>query len=163
MKWLFLGCVCWLGSPALGASAETWFVQAARAEMKKEPKTAAAVLARLSRGDRVQFVSKKDLWFEVRTGKAVGWIPRLFLSQHPPVGASELSNLPSGTTLEKASRRRPASFAVSASTRGLMVSERARRGQEKFPTDYEALVRLEELDIPAAELDKFRATAKLPD
>jgi hypothetical protein len=163
MRLIFFTIVLALGLPALAADSEVYYVQATRAELRKEPKTAGPVLARLSRGDAVSLLSKKEIWFEVRVGKAQGWVPRLFLSQHPPVGASELSNLSSTTSLEKASRRRPASFSVSASTRGLMISDRARRGQEKYQTDYQALVRLEEREWDPALLDKFRATAKLPD
>lgn len=163
MKWATVGVIFLLGFSAYGSEEPMFYVQAIKAELRKEPRTAAAVMARLSRGDSVSLVAKKDLWFEVRTGKAQGWVPRLFLSQHPPVGASELSNLPSGTSLEKASRRRPASFSVSASTRGLMLSERARRGQEQYPTDYDALSRLEEREPDPARVEKFRTTAKLLD
>ena len=151
-----LGCVgCW------GAEVEIFYVQAARAEVRREPKTVGSVVALLSRGDSVTVVSKQDVWFEVRSAKYSGWVPRLFLSRYAPVGASELANLPAGASLEKASRRRPASFAVSAATRGLMISERARKGQERFPTDYEALARLEEREPPRGLLEKFRTSAKL--
>ncbi len=154
---LLLSAVAW------GAQSETFYVQAIRAEVRKEPKTAGAMVAKVKRGDALSVVSKNDLWFEVKTPKLSGWIPRLFLSRYPPIGASELSNLPTGTSLEKASRRRPASFAGSAATRGLMLTERARKGQEKYPTDYEALARMEEAAVSAALLDKFRLSAKLPD
>ncbi len=156
LSFYFLGSVgCW------AAPAEIFYVQATRAEVRREPKTAGSLVARLFRGDSVSVVSKQDVWFEVKSAKYSGWVPRLFLSRYAPVGASELANLPAGASLEKASRRRPASFAVSAATRGLMISERARKGQERFPTDYEALAQLEEREVPLGLLEQFRASAKL--
>lgn len=159
---LAIGCAL-AGAAARGADNTTLFVQAARTELRQEPKTSGPIVARVKRGDRVELKNRRELWYEVTAGTARGWIPRLFLSQHPPIGATELLNLPTSDTLEKASRRRPASFSVSASTRGLMIAERSRRGQERFATDYEALSQIEDREIPEERLDNFRAAAKLLD
>src|ERR1051325_5183048 len=107
---------CFFGSLVFGSQPETFYVQSTHADVHREAKTSGAILLSLNRGASVSVLNKKDSWFEIQTQNGTGWIQKLFLSRYAPSGASELANLPSGTSLEKASRRRPASFAVSAAT-----------------------------------------------
>jgi hypothetical protein len=136
------------------------YVQAVHADLKDAPKMSAGKVATLTRGDELAIVSKESVWFEVKKGAAHGWISRLFLSAHPPVGKADLQkDVPA--TLEKASRRRPSSYAVAAATRGVMLGERAREGREMYETDYDALEKMEAVSIDQGKLDKFVTSAKL--
>lgn len=134
--------------PAFGA--DFMFVQSKKANLRAQPSGKAGIIETFRRGQKLQVIGKKGIWYEVKGGAHKGWVSRLFLSAHAPVGAAELSKtLP--TSLEKDSRRRPASYAVSASTRGLTTSERVRTGRELYRSNFEALERLEKRKLPDSE------------
>ena len=141
-------------------SADVMYVQSLRAELKKEAKMSAAKVVEVRRGDVLTIESREGGWVKARHGEKSGFISRLFLSSHRPVGAAELSkDIP--TSLEKATRRRASSYAVSASTRGLVLDSRARQGREMYRSDFEALEDLEGYRVPDDDLDKFGSSAKL--
>lgn len=144
---------------AFAAEDGVFYLQAANADLKQAPKMSSGKVGELRRGDRLVVLEKTEKWYRVRKGQLQGWVPRLFLSSHKPVGQAELSrDIP--VNLEKASRRRPPSYTVSAATRGLLGD--APSGRKKGDlADYEALGRVERSKPTQAELDKFGSSAKL--
>lgn len=139
---------------------ETVYVQAAQVDLKSAPQAGAAKVTKLRRSDSLQVLKKEGLWYQVKTGAHSGWISRLFVSEHKPVGSAELAK-DVGDSLEKASRRRASSYTVSATTRGLQAESRAREGREQYQSDFEALNRMENYRFDPNELDSFIHSANL--
>ena len=145
-------------------TAEVFYVQAAKAKLKAEPKMDAKNLADLKRGDSLTVLQKQEIWFQVSYGAGkeskTGWISKLFVNAHKPVGAADLSNDVKEESVEKSSRKRAANYAVSASTRGLS-EERVREGREQYEADFQGLEKVDAARVPAAELDKFQKSGSL--
>lgn len=138
------------------------YVQATKASLKDAPRMNAGNLALLNRGDELTIVESKGLWLRAKGREKEGWISKLFLSTHKPIGEAELmKDIPQ--SLEKASRRRSSSYAVSAAARGLMTTERGRHGRELYQSDYESLDKLEQVRLTPAQLEGFRSSANLGD
>ena len=146
----------------MGSGAEPLFVQAVKADLHEEAKLDSPTLVSLKRGNEVESLERQSMWVKVKYANKVGWISRLFLSTTRPVGEADLSNDIAGN-LEKASRRRSSSYAVSASSRGLMTDERTRQGRALYRTDSESLDALESTSFEAAKLRGFQTEAKLGD
>ena len=147
-------------SQALADSTETVYVQAVKVELKNAPKMNAGKVVELKRGDSLSVIKKQDTWYQVRSGGSEGWVSKLFVSQIKPVGAAELSS-GVGESLEKASRRRASSYAVSASTRGLSATDRVREGQGQYRADFEALKEMESYDVSGEHLKNFQKSGKV--
>lgn len=155
-----------VGVSVAGASAaradDLMYVQAVKAGLMSEPKMGGVKVEELKRGEELTVVEKKDLWFHVRHGAKDGWASKLFLTDHKPVGSAELSQSVD-VSLEKASRRRSSSYAVSATTRGLSADERVRGGRALYNSDFEALKEMESYSLSKEDLALFRNSAKLGD
>lgn len=158
-KWIVLSLL-FIGSVlAYGDEKEILFVQSAAAELKQEPKMSAKKVTDVKRGDRAVVVEKTEKWYRLRVNDKEGWLPKLFLSDHKPVGRAELAHdIP--VNLEKASRRRPPSYTVSAATRGLTSTE-ITTGKKGEKLDYSAVKKLENIKPSASEIESFRAQVKL--
>ncbi len=158
---LIASLLCSIAAQALGDEPETKYVQAAQVELKVEPNQSGKSVATLKRGAMLTITETKGHWVKVTAGSLTGWTSKVFLSTHRPVGQADLAKeVP--TTLEKASRRRPQSYTVNAAARGLSEDENLRQGSDGYKTDYKALKRIEERNIPATELNQFKDSAKLP-
>jgi len=158
-KWIVLSLLL-LGSVlAYGDEKEILYVQSAVADLKAEPKMNAAKVAEVKRGDRAIVVEKTEKWYRLRVNDREGWLPKLFLSDHKPVGRAELAqDIP--VNLEKASRRRPPSYTVSAATRGLTSTD-VTTGKKGEKLDYSAVKKLENIKPSASEIESFRTQVKL--
>lgn len=145
----------------LGAVVDTppqvLYVQSVKATVRSEPKISAEAVTTLERGKKLTVLEQNGDWIKIKTKKYSGWISRLFVSTHKPIGQADLVQDMS-TNLEKASRRRPSSYAVSASARGLMMGDRAREGNELYKSDYEALDKVEQYKLPVDKLETFIST-----
>ena len=142
------------GMPAVAAENAVVFVQAERSEIRSEPKTGAQGVGTVTRGQELQVLEEKGAWYRVSTGGKAGWISRLFVSTHRPVGQAELGReIP--TSVGKASRRRAPSYAVAAAARGLGGRTASRRDGQKV--DMEALEKMEKGQPSPAEIAAFAA------
>lgn len=148
------------GSPPASADPEPMYVQAAKVELRKEPRMDAARVVELPRGSELLVLEKQTVWYRASAGGKEGWVSRLFLSAHKPVGSADLAK-DVNVSLEKASRRRSSSYSVSASTRGLTAEDRVREGRESYQSDFDALAKIEEYQVKKEDLDNFRRSAKL--
>ncbi len=136
---------------------EIGYIQAAKADLKADPKMDSRSITTLKRGDQLTIEKKEGIWNFVKVGGKAGWISKLFVSATKPVGAAELSQS-SSESVEKSSRRRSSSYAVSAATRGLTAEGRS-GNREANPSDYDALGKMEK-DVPSdAKLDSFKPSS----
>jgi uncharacterized protein YgiM (DUF1202 family) len=152
-----LTAMLWTG---LAVAEEVVFVQAVKTGLKKTPQMDSPTLVELKRGDELKILKKQEPWYEVSFKKKKGWVSRLFVNTHRPIGQADL-NKDVKENVEKASRRRSSSYAVSASTRALSAGTRVREGREQYQADYEALAEIEKQSLPASEIESFRKSAKL--
>jgi len=136
------------------------YVQANTVYVKSANKMNADTITQLKRGTRVKILKKKGLWYKIKVNKKKGWVSKLFLSKNKPVEyASLVQEVPEN--IEKASRRRPSSYSVSASTRGLIADKRGRPGRELYQSDFEALEKLEKLQFTDNQLKQFQENGNL--
>jgi hypothetical protein len=150
----------WLAA-GQAVAAEIWFVQAAKADLYQAPQLDSPKAGPpLVRGDKLDALERQGVWVKGQLGKRVGWVNRLFLSHTEPVGSAELQkDLPG--SLEKASRRRSSSYAVSAASRGLITDERARTGRSIYRSDFDALEAMEHFALAPAKLKAFQTAGHL--
>lgn len=142
------------------AFADRMYVQAVKADFHQEARLDSETVATFARGTEVATSEKQGLWVKASANGKAGWVNRFFLSSIRPVGEAELNkDIP--TNLEKTTRRRSSSYAVSASSRGLMGDERTRQGRALYHTDYSALEALEGTKQAPDKLQQFRKEAKL--
>ena len=140
--------------PLAQASAETLFVMAQKVGLKAKPAMSEADVATLQRGDSVDVVSTEGAWLQVQKGESRGWVSKLFLTKTKPIGAAALATeVPASEA--KTSRRRESSYAVSASSRGLLPIERTRNGRESYRADNEALAAVIKFSVTPSELQQF--------
>ena len=155
-----LGLLCMFSPVFAWATQDVAYVQAVRADLKETARMDAPKIMTLKRGQQVDLFEKQGIWVRVKVREKEGWISRLFLSKHKPVGNADLDK-DITTSLEKVSRRRSSSYTVSAAARGLMTSERGRQGREMYRSDFDALEKLETFEISRQAIDNFTASAKL--
>jgi len=142
--------------------AEVMYVQAVKAPLRKAPQAGSESLLEIKRGDKVQVKKTEGLWHFVSVSNKEGWISKLMLAQHPPIGAASLSQEVDQKSLEQQSRARPRARAESvATTRNLTADSRARVNQDAFRKNLEAVEYLKTLQIPGQELDNFVGSANL--
>ncbi len=136
------------------------YIQAIHIDLRENPKNNASAVGSVSRGDSASVLETAGNWLKVKSGKKVGWISRLFVTPHRPVGNADLMK-DVKENLTTSSRRRPSSYAVSATARGLMTSERGREGREMYETDGDALEAIEKYSLPKDAIKNFSASGKL--
>lgn len=150
--------------------ATTIYVQALKTQLKSEPKFQSTPVVELQRGEILKVLKRQGDWIQVSAtpkstggGKTVeGWIGRLFVANQAPVGALELSQkLQNDEGLATAARKRPSSYSVSASTRGLMATgNRVREGREKYEFDEEAVRKLDNLELDEKDVIQFQESGR---
>ena len=154
-----LGIAIFLPKTVWGEGNQYW-VQSVQAEVKAGPKFDAKPLKMLKRGDEVLVISRKDSWMEVKIGAESGWLSKLFLTDHKPIGAAELNDTLQ-VSAEKTTRKRSSSYATSASTRGLREDSNSRRFKESAPPNYKSLQKIETFQINPKTLALFKKAGSL--
>lgn len=136
------------------------YVQALKVDLRAEPKTSSASAGVVTRGDVATIQETSGQWVKIKSGKKTGWISRLFIAGHKPVGNADLMR-DVKENIVTSTRRRPSSYSVSATARGLMTSERGREGRELYETDGEALDKMEKYSLPRDAVKKFKSSGRL--
>lgn len=140
------------------AADETVYVQSAQTNLKSEPKVDSANVKPLKRGDALTVIKKEGIWYQAKSGDKTGWVSKMFVNTHAPVGASDLSKQ---GDLAKTSRRRSSEYGVTAATRGLSAGNRTRQGREEFQKDEAGLAELEKQQISPTDLKDFQKKGNL--
>ena len=154
-----------VASFAFSADPNIVFLQSQSTPLKENPKTEAAVINQLKRGDELRVLKKEGLWVQVKTkSNHVGWVPKIFTSGVKPMSQSQLlkdtANLDSSA---KTSRKRTTDYAVSAATRGLASTSKHRPGDELFRSNRQAVEELEKLNVSPERVEKFKKDGELND
>ena len=144
------------------AESEKLYVQSVKANLMAEPQLNSRSLAILKRGTELKVIRKEGTWYQVSALEKSGWVSKLFVNPTQPMGEAQLATeLSQDKNLNKAARRRSSSYGVSASTRGLTSGSRVREGREKYPSDYEAVDKIDKQKAEEHEVDQFKKEGKL--
>ena len=158
-KAVFFGSLLCLCTARADAATALW-VQAVQVDLKTEAQMSAAPVLHLKRGDQVALLTTQGLWLQVTVHGKTGWLSKIFLSDHPPIGNAELSK-EVNVSMEKTTRRRSSSYAVSASTRGLQADKSiSRRGEDTQRPDYRSLEKMEHFQLDSRLISRFAAEAR---
>lgn len=109
LKNLFALVVVSFGLASSEALADKIYVHAVKAELKAEPKAGAQSQSTLTRGTALEVLKAPGQdgapanWYFVKTSNPVaeGWISKLFVRNHPPVGQSDLEKDVKDGSIEK--------------------------------------------------------------
>lgn len=135
------------------AAATPVFVHAEQAELREAPGFDAPVVTNMDRGAEVERLAEQDRWLRVRTGDREGWVFRFLTGPRPPMAKQSVLD-ESSPELGDETRRRASEVTTAGAARGLTAEERQRLSRQGA-ADYEALERLEGLDIPPEDVRAF--------
>lgn len=135
------------------AAADPVFVHAQEAELREAPGFDAPVVTGLERGAEVERLARQGRWLRVRSGEREGWVFRFLTGPRPPMAKQSVLD-ESSPELGDQTRRRASEVTTAGAARGLTAEER-RRLSRQGAADYEALDRLEGLDIPPEDVRAF--------
>ncbi len=134
-------------------SAYDLYVQSVKAPVYAMPDMGSTIKATYEKGDRLTGLEDKGNWHMIKIDGGTGWVYRFLVADRPPpeTGAGELIDQYSNFSAQ--ARRRPSSYAAAAAARGLR--EKDPDFAEKYQLDYEALAKVEAIEITEKELTSF--------
>jgi hypothetical protein len=129
------------------------YVRSVNAPVYVMPDTGSGVVATVGQGTKLNGIENKGNWHIVRMNDGTGWVYRFLVSDKPPLGTEAGSLTDQYTGHEAKARRRPSSYTAAAAARGLR--EKRRRFAEQYRLDYEALEKIEAMDVSREEAMNF--------
>lgn len=152
---ILLSAALIMASSSAMAADEFLYILSARAKLLSEPSFSSQSLDQISKGQKVETISKTNNWFQVKYRNQVGWLSRLSVSPHPPM--KRVSLLAKGDkSLINQSRLRSSAVSTTAAVRGLRNDGRSRVSHQSS-TDYETLAKIESFHVKKQELNQFLA------
>ncbi len=152
-RWMGLGAAGVLALVVSVAAAEWRYVKSQQVNLWAEPSFGAAVIGRLSRGDRVEVLGIEGRWARLRAQDGEGWVPQLVLGTRPPAAAPAASA--ATPTAVPGARRRASAVVGTGATRGVRGDTGRERLESLEAPDYEALEQWERETVSAEDLDAF--------
>lgn len=135
------------------------YVQSVMAKVYSKPSFNSDVLFQLNKGYKIEIFSKEGNWVKVTLGGKTGYISSFLLGKNPPLEKVTVSKEKLSTDIENPRSRVSHTTAV-AGVRGLSQERRARLGKEE-KVDYEALEKIESINISEDELKNFMKEGNL--
>lgn len=154
-RYLFPLTIVFIFIGTLVYGGEFLYVQSGKAKVFSDTSFDSKVIVELKRGDKVDVVGKEGNWYKVAIGGKKGFIAAFLLNSTPPLEKVRLTN----HVVEKDFSDNPRSRASTQKTavagvRGLAQERRARLGKDE-KVNYEALEKVESLNISEEELNLF--------
>jgi len=138
-------------------SAPAWagelYVKSVKAKIFAAPSFGSDVIETATRGDAITELKRKNRWVNVTFRGKKGWVSGYLLSKTPPM--KRVSVLKESASIEESARRRASSFTSVAAARGLNEYGRVRKDKLSYAIDYDALDRMESIDVDELEAQKF--------
>ena len=140
-------------------AAESGYVQSAKGKVMAEPSFRAKVLTTLTKGTEVNIIETRKRWVKIEQGNTTGWLSSFLVNKQPPI--EKVTVLTGEESEMKGQVRRRASAAQAAgATRGLTADDR-RRTEAQSRVNYQSLRKIEQIEIPQEEIDRFAAGGNL--
>lgn len=136
------------------AAADYLYILSAKASIKSKPTFSAETIEKVSKGEKLLTLKKNNRWFKVRYHDKEGWISRLSVSPNPPSKRARRLAL-TDDSLQDNARRRASSVSTTAAVRGLKGDDRNRLGSYETASDFNALAKVEKIEIDAEKLVSF--------
>ena len=144
----------------VGAGANVLYVQSSKAKIMKSASFKGKVVVTVKKGEKLQMLSKKGRWYEVKVNGKKGWVRNLLVSKRPPIKKVSLFAKKRGQKdISSKARRRASVRTTAAAARGLAEDDRRRVGAE-MKIDYAAMERVETFAVTDAEVDIFVENAQ---
>jgi uncharacterized protein YgiM (DUF1202 family) len=134
------------------------YVHSVKAPLYQKPSMGSKKIIELKKGTKVTGLQEKANWYKVRHKGRDGWVYRLMVQKRPPLETKGLFNRLKSMfrrihVLREKSRRRPSSYTTTAAARGLR--DKRRRFADKYRLDYEAVEKIESIEISDTEALDF--------
>jgi len=134
------------------------YVHSVKAPIYKTRSIGSKKIIELKKGTKVNGIREKGNWYYVRYRGKTGWIYKLMVKKSPPLETKKffvrLKSIFSRIhVLRDKSRRRPSSYTTVAAARGL--KDKRKRIVDKYRLDYEALEKMESIEISDNEVQEF--------
>ena len=143
--------------PAISHSFEL-YVHSIKASLYQAPSISSKEIIELKKGTKVIGTQEKANWYKVRYEDKDGWVYKLMVRKTPPLETKRLfarlkSLFHRIHELREKSRRRPSSYTTTAAARGLR--DKRQRFADKYGHDYDALEKIESIEISDTEALEF--------
>jgi len=134
------------------------YVHSVKAPLYQTPFIGSEKILELKKGTKVIGIEEKTNWYKVRYEGKDGWVYKLMVRKKPPLETKSLfarlkSIFRRIDVLREKSRRRPSSYTTTAAARGLR--DRRQRSADKYRLDYDAVEKIESVEISDAEALEF--------
>ena len=134
------------------------YVNSFKAPIYKAPFIGSKKIIELKKGTKVTGIEEKSDWYRIRYGGKNGWVYKLMVRKTPPLETKSLFGrlktlAHKVRVLREKSRRRPSSYTTTAAARGLR--DKRKRFAEKYRLDYDALEKVESIEISNTEALEF--------
>jgi hypothetical protein len=129
------------------------YVRSVNAPVYVMPDTGSGVVATVGQGTKLNGIENKGNWHLVKVNDNTGWVYRFLVGDQPLPESGDGSLAGQYSDHESKARRRPSSYTAAAAARGLR--EKRRRFAEKYNLDYEALEKIEAMDVSREEVMNF--------
>ena len=137
-------------------AAETMYVQSYKAYIYEKSSFSSRIVDEAKKGDKVNALAKRKNWLLIESGSKRGWVLGHTLSKRPPV--EKVSFFDSFLGLFKSGsikgRKRASVAYTTVGVRGLTDEEKRGMDQDEVAA-YEAVDKMDELQIQEAELARF--------
>jgi len=126
------------------------YVHSVKAPLYQTPSIGSKKIIELKKGAKVIGIEEKTSWYKVRYEGKDGWVYKLMVKKTPPLETKGLFTRLKSLfrrihVLREKSRRRPSSYTTTAAARGLR--DKRQRFADKYRLDYEALEKIESIEI----------------
>lgn len=143
--------------PAISYSFDLW-VHSFKAPLYQTPSISSKKIIELEKGTNVIGIEEKENWYKVKYKGKDGWVYKLMVRKTPPLETKDLfaklkSLFHKTDVLREKSRKRPSSYTTTAAARGLR--EKRQRFADKYGHDYDALEKIESIEISDTEALEF--------
>ena len=143
--------------PAISYSFDL-YVHSVKASLYKTPSISSKEIIELKKGTKIIGIEEKANWYKARYKDKDGWVYRLMVRKTPPLETKNLyvrlkSLFHKTDVLREKSRRRPSSYTTTAAARGLR--DKRQRFADKYGHDYDALEKIESIEISDTEALEF--------
>ena len=136
------------------------YVHSVKAPLYQEPSIGSKRIINLKKGTKVTGIEEDANWYRVRYRGKDGWVYKLMVKKTPPLKTKGLFARLKSTfrkihIFREKSRRRPSSYTTTAAARGLR--NRGSGFAQKYQLDYDALEKMESIEISDTEALEFLA------
>ena len=132
------------------------YVQSPAARLLSEPRMDSAGPP-LSKGAQVTQVGEQGIFFRVRSNAGTGFLPKVFASAFAPGERANLGSIERSSAMK--ARSRASNYSQTAAARGLSESQSLRVRGSLSDFDFDSILWLENVDVPAGQLAAFESGA----